>query len=63
MRILSVKETCQRIGKGRTKLWQLTRDRRFPATVRIDNGIGYLEHEVDAWIAELAAKRDAKDAA
>ena len=58
MRILTVKTTCEKIGKSRTKLWELTKSGRFPQPVKIDNGIGYLEHEVDAWIAELVAKRD-----
>lgn len=58
MRILTVKQTCEKLGKGRTKLWELTKDGRFPKPVRIDNGIGYLEHEVDQWIADLAVARD-----
>jgi len=58
MRILTVKATCEKIGKSRTKLWELTKEGRFPKPVKIDNGIGYLEHEVDAWIGELVAKRD-----
>lgn len=57
MRILTVKATCEKVGKGRTKLWQLTKEGRFPQPVKIDGGIGYLEHEVDEWIAGLAAKR------
>lgn len=59
MRILTVKATCQKIGKSRTKLWELTKDGRFPKPVKIDSGIGYLEHEVDEWIAGLVAQRDA----
>lgn len=58
MRILTVKATCEKVGKGRTKLWQLTKEGRFPKPVKIDGGIGYLEHEVDKWISDLAAKRD-----
>jgi prophage regulatory protein len=63
MKILSAKDVCEKIGKGRTKLWELTKAGRFPQPVKIDNGIGYLEHEVDAWIAALAAERDAQKAA
>lgn len=59
MRILTVKATCEKVGKGRTKLWQLTKDGRFPKPIKIDGGVGYLEHEVDEWIAGLAAQRDA----
>lgn len=58
MRILTVKQTCDKIGKGRTKLWELTKDGKFPRPVKIDCGIGYLEHEVDQWIARLIAERD-----
>lgn len=62
MRILTVKATCQKIGKSRTKLWELTKDGRFPKPVRIDGGVGYIEGEVDAWIAALIAERDGRAA-
>jgi len=58
MRILTVKDTCAKIGKGRTKLWEMTKEGRFPKPVKIDGGVGYIEHEVDAWIASLIAERD-----
>ena len=58
MRILTIKETCLKIGKGRTKLWQLTKKGRFPQPVKIDGGVGYIEHEVDEWISSLIAERD-----
>lgn len=58
MRILTVKATCEKIGKGRTKLWELTKEGRFPKPVKIDGGIGYVEHEVDQWIAARMSERD-----
>lgn len=62
MRILTVKATCQKIGKSRTKLWELTKDGRFPKPVKIDGGIGYIEHEVDQWIDQRIAERDGRAA-
>lgn len=58
MRILTVKRTCEKVGKGRTKLWELTKNGKFPKPIKIDHGVGYVEHEVDAWIASLIAARD-----
>lgn len=58
MKILTAKQVCEKIGKGRTKLWELTKTGRFPQPVKIDFGVGYLEHEVDQWIAGLIDQRD-----
>lgn len=58
MRILTTKQTCDKIGKGRTKLWELVKAGRFPKPIKIDNGVGYVEHEVDGWISDRIAERD-----
>lgn len=59
MEILSIKQTCQRIGVSRTTLWQLTRGGTFPRPVEItDKRRGYVASEVDAWIRARMAARD-----
>lgn len=64
MEILSIKQTCQRIGVSRTTLWQLTRDGGFPRPVEItDKRRGYVASEVEAWIRARMAARDKRAAA
>ncbi len=64
MEILSIKQTCQRIGVSRTTLWQLTRDGCFPKPVAVtETRRGYIASEVDAWIRGRIAERDGKAAA
>ena len=51
------------IGYSKVHLARLEQDGKFPRHVRIgENRIGWLEHEVDAWIEARAAERDSPDA-
>jgi predicted DNA-binding transcriptional regulator AlpA len=39
------------VPRGRTTLWQMVRDKQFPAPVRIGkNGIAWRSDEIQAWI-------------
>tara|TARA_R110002020_G_scaffold6361_13_gene26902 strand:+ start:2282 stop:2470 length:189 start_codon:yes stop_codon:yes gene_type:complete len=58
MRILTTKETFKKIGVSRTKLWHLTKEGRFPQPVKNGSNVGYVEHEVDAWIEARMAERE-----
>jgi predicted DNA-binding transcriptional regulator AlpA len=50
-RVLRIKEVMSRTGLGRTTIWRLEREGRFPARVRIShNAVAWREHEVLAWI-------------
>jgi prophage regulatory protein len=56
-RLLRPRAVCQRIGVSRSTLWRLEQRGEFPAHRRISaNAIGWLEHEVDAWILSRAAR-------
>lgn len=48
-RILKLKETCDRTSLSRTSLWRL-RDELKPIRIS-DRRIGYLEGDVETWIA------------
>ena len=60
MKLLNKRETANRAGLSVSTLRRLEKAGRFPRKVKItDFRVGYLEHEVDAWIAERIAERDA----
>lgn len=64
MRILTIRDTCQKVGVSRTKLWQMIRDRKFPKPVHIDGQRkGLIDSEVDTWIRSRIAERDSEAAA
>ncbi len=62
MIILRMKEVVKRVGYCRSHLWRLERDGQFPRKIRLgSNSIGYVESEIDEWIAGKVAERDAQD--
>ena len=51
-RILRVAAVCERAGLSRTTVWRLERRGAFPARRYLSPGaVGWLESEVDEWIA------------
>ncbi len=62
MRLLSYDELKPEKGVGYSKvqLWRLEKAGDFPKRVPLGRGRhGWAEHEIDAWIAERIAARDA----
>ena len=58
MRILRRKAVCEKLGGiNDVTLWRITRDDpTFPASIQINKRvIGWLEHEIDAWLGQKAA--------
>lgn len=68
MKLLRIKEVCERIGvKSPEVVWGRLReghenyDPEFPKPVKVSKGItAWVEHEVDAYIEKLIARRDAE---
>ena len=59
MKILSRKQAADRAGFSISTLKRLEAAGDFPVKVPVTVGrVGYLEHEVDDWIAERVAERD-----
>lgn len=53
--VLRRRQVEARTGLGRSTLYALMADGRFPAPIRLSaNTVGWLEHEIEAWIAERA---------
>lgn len=54
MRILRLPLVVERTGRCRSSIFQGVRDGTFPAPIRLSTSprgaVGWLEHEVDAWI-------------
>lgn len=54
MKILRPSEVCARTGLSNTTIWRKERAGKFPKRVQLGPGaVGWLENEVDAWIAAL----------
>lgn len=63
-RVLRVPQVLERVPFRRTTLYQEVRAGRFPQPLKLTpKAIGWLEVEVDAWIAARAAERAAPQAA
>ncbi len=53
IQIIRLPEVCRTTGLGRSMVYQLEAERRFPARVRIsDRAVGWVEEEVQGWLAE-----------
>lgn len=59
-RVLRLPEVEQRTGLGRSWIYDAVARGRFPRPIAIGKrAAGWLEHEVDAWLDERIAERDA----
>ena len=55
MSLVRLPEVCRLTGLGRSMIYQLEAAQRFPRRVRISvRAVGWLEGEVQQWIAERA---------
>lgn len=58
-RILRIKEVQVRVGLGRDSLYRMAKSGAFPQILKIgERASGFLESEVDAFIASRVALRD-----
>jgi prophage regulatory protein len=56
-RILRLKEVCRMTGLGRSCIYQLQADGRFPRRIKIGvRAVGWLEEDVRNWLLERIAK-------
>ena len=62
-RVLRRPEVQRRTGLGRTAIYVLMAEGKFPPPIRLTaKAVGWLEAEVAAWIAARVAERDAPKA-
>ncbi len=51
MKFLRMKDVCERVGLGRTTVWRLTKEGKFPASHLLGSrSIGWLESDVEKWM-------------
>jgi prophage regulatory protein len=62
MRFIRFKELRQRIPLGRTTIWKMMREGRFPQSRRISKmAAAWLESEVEDWMKKNAAEGQTKE--
>lgn len=59
MEFLSIRNVCQRLTIGRTKLWLLMKEPGFPQPVRVTAGRkAFVKSEIEAWMQQRVEERD-----
>lgn len=57
--ILRLTQVIERTGLKKTKIYELQSEGEFPMRVKITaHAVGWIEHEVQAWLAGRIAKND-----
>ena len=60
-RIIREPERYSKTGLSRVQWWKLEQQNRAPKRVALGpNAVGWLESEIEKWIAQRVAERDAK---
>jgi predicted DNA-binding transcriptional regulator AlpA len=60
VRFIDSRATEQRVGASRWTLWRWERDGRFPRSISLGTKRVWVEDEVDTWMRERIAERDAR---
>lgn len=55
--LLPLEKVIAKVGVSKTSIYKCIKDEGFPKPVKVLGRSGWLEHEVDAWIDELANNR------
>lgn len=50
-RLLTMRETMALTTLGRTSLWKLSKEGRFPSAVRLNGRVAFFESEIRTWLA------------
>ena len=60
LRVLRLPQVRQVTGLGRSMIYQLEAEKRFPSRIKIGaRAVGWLHEEVQQWLAERVAQRAA----
>lgn len=58
LRVLKLRQVKEKVGLGHDTIYRLVRDDRFPKQIKLsERASGWFEHEIDAWLTDLANKR------
>jgi prophage regulatory protein len=59
--LIRIAEVMRRAGYRRSQIYQMEREGRFPRHVTLGpRASAWVDHEIDAWVAERINARDAK---
>ena len=59
--VLRNREVCEMLGVSPATLWRWTRHKNFPAPIQLGpNSVGWIEAEINDWIAARAAERNSQ---
>lgn len=62
MRVLKIKDVCERTGIGRSRVYELEKAESFPKHIKLGpQSVGWIEHEVDEWIAARMRERSTQN--
>ncbi len=57
LRLLRLPEVTRLTGLGRSMIYQLQAEQRFPQSIKLGTrAVAWIEHEVQAWLAERIAR-------
>ena len=56
--LLRLPAVQQRVGLGRSAIYDLIKQRKFPSPVKAGGASAWPDNEIDSWIASLVAERD-----
>ncbi|MBY6104971.1 AlpA family transcriptional regulator [Ferrimonas balearica] len=60
MKILRMEELEEKVGLKKSAIYRLAKEGKFPKPIKLGPRVnGWVEEEVDEWIAERIAERDA----
>ena len=60
LRLLRISDVCARIGIHRSNVYRLVAAGKFPRPITIgERSSAWLSDEIDAWLAQRVAERDA----
>ena len=59
MKLLRLKAVMEATGLGRSSIYKFIAQGTFPKPVSLgDRAVGWVDHEIEEWIAERVADRD-----
>jgi prophage regulatory protein len=60
-RVLRLKQVLERVGLGRSRIFELVKEGGFPRQIRLSlRAVGWLESDVEKWISDRVASRSQK---
>lgn len=61
IKILRLPQVCAMTGFGRSMIYQMESEQRFPKRVQVGaRAVGWLEHEVQTWLQQRVAESRAQ---